>query len=80
MMRAHFKNRLVEEKRAMKEVIEQDRADKSEFRRLKEKKDAQDVEMDSFRTSYSKGSWGLRPMPWKRLSNGWPMPSAVSTF
>nr|TKR91406.1 hypothetical protein D5086_0000223750 [Populus alba] len=56
MMHVYFKNRLVEEKRAMEEVIEQYRASKFEFRRLKEKKDAQDVEMDSLRTTYSKGN------------------------
>ncbi|KAG6736039.1 hypothetical protein POTOM_061266 [Populus tomentosa] len=56
MMHVYFKNRLVEEKRAMEEVIKQYRASKFEFRRLKEKKDAQDVEMDSLRTTYSKGS------------------------
>lgn len=38
----------------MKEVIEQYRADKSKIYRLKEEKATQDVEIDSFRTVYSR--------------------------
>jgi hypothetical protein len=63
MIRVHFKNRLVEKKRVMVEVIEQYRTNKFEIHRPKEKNDAQDVEMDFLRTTYSKAAGGLDPCP-----------------
>jgi hypothetical protein len=48
------KSRWAEERKAMKEAIEQYRADKYEVHRLKEEKIVQDIEMVSLRTAYSR--------------------------
>lgn len=54
MMCFYFKSRWVKERRADEEAIKHYCADKSEVRRLEKENFAQDIEMNSFRTTYSR--------------------------
>lgn len=54
MMCSYFKSRWVKERRVNEEAIKQYCADKSEVRRLEEKNFAQDIEINSLRTTYSR--------------------------
>jgi hypothetical protein len=63
MMRAHFKNRLVEKKRAIEEVIEQYRANKFEFCRLKKKRMLKMLRWTFFEQHTPRAAGGSDPCP-----------------